>query len=70
MDKEKVITLIAREIVKAGNRENFGAMFGISSNYIGKIVRGERDIPQSVLDYIGVERVEEIKYRRKKCHTA
>lgn len=66
MDKTTVIEIICREIVKAGNQTAFGAMFGYDQSYVSCIISGKREIPQAILDYIGVERVEEVTYRRKK----
>lgn len=66
MTIDKVLELIAREIVKAGNQKAFGDMFGYEQGYISQIISGKREIPQAILDYIGVERVENVTYRRKK----
>ena len=66
MTKEDVLNLIAFEIAKSGNRKSFAAHFGFTSNYIDKILRGEREIPQEMLNYLRIEEIKTKKYRRIK----
>lgn len=66
MTKEDVLNLIAFEIAKFGNRKAFAEQFGFKPNYIDKILRGEREIPQEILSYLRIEEIKTKKYRRIK----
>lgn len=66
MTKEDVLNLIAFEIATFGNRKAFAAQFEFKPNYIDKILRGEREIPKEILNYLRIEEIKIRKYRRIK----
>lgn len=66
MTKEDVLNLIAFEIAKFGNRKAFAEQFEFTPDYINKILRGEREIPHEILNYLRIEEIKTKKYRRIK----
>ena len=66
MTKEDVLNLMAFEIAKFGTRTAFAEQFEFTPDYINKILRGEREIPHEILNYLRIEEVKTKKYRRIK----
>lgn len=66
MTKEDVLNLIAFEIAKFGTRAAFAEQFKFTPDYINKILRGEREIPLEILEFMRIEEIKTRKYRRIK----
>lgn len=57
IDKTELIAQIRDSVLDFGGQKAAAKEWGISAQYLNDILRGRRDVGQSVLDAMGFERI-------------
>ncbi len=54
VDRADIYRMLTAEVAKAGSQAAFAARYGVSRQFVGQVLNGERDASSAMLDTIGV----------------
>jgi transcriptional regulator with XRE-family HTH domain len=65
ISSNEMIDMLKSLVAQEGTQEKAAKKIGVTSVYLGAILRGRQDPGPSILNYLGLEKTVQVSYRKK-----